>query len=150
MDPEIIFITIGAIIAAACVITTTFLNYKIYVAVRRHTNQIQAFQVQQEAQNEERANVGRLRKSGVTTVYVYLVFLVCYLPETCILWINALKFESRINSVIYMVNLCTVTLVFLNSSPNPLIYCWNMRDIRHNVIDGFRNAAIFMLQLKNA
>ena len=47
-------------------------------------------------------------------------------------------------------NLCTVTLVFLNSSPNPLIYCWNMRNIRHNFIDGFRNAAIFMLQLKNA
>jgi len=107
---------------SACVITTTFLNYKIYVAVRRHAHQIQALQVQQVAQNEEMANDGRLRKSAVTTVYVYLVFLVCYLPQTCMLWINAITLESRINSVINMVNLYTVTLVLFNSSLDPLIY----------------------------
>ena len=129
---------IMAIINAACIITTTFLNYKIYVAVRRHAYQIDALQVHQVAQNDEMANVGRLRKSAITTIYVYLVFLVCYLPVSCTLWINALTSES--NTVVDVIHLYfPATLVFLNSSLNPLIYCWNMREIRHNIVIIFRN-----------
>ena len=131
---------IMAIINAACIITTTFLNYKIYVAVRRHAHQIDALQVHQVAENDEMANVGRLRKSAIATVYVYLVFLVCYLPVSCTLWINALTSES--NTVVDVINLYFLTLVFLNSSLNPLIYCWNMREIRHNIVIIFRNALL--------
>ena len=132
----VVNVTVG-IINAACVITATFFNFKIYVAVQRHANQIQAFQVQQAAQNGGLANVGRLRKTAVTTVSVYLVFLVCYLPISCTLWINTLTFES--NTVLDVIQMYFLTLVFLNSSLNPLIYCWNMRDIRHNIINIFRN-----------
>ena len=73
-----------AIIATGCVLTTTFLNYKIYVALRQHAHQIDALQVQQVALNGERANFGRLKKYAVTTIYVYLMFLICYLPSICI------------------------------------------------------------------
>ena len=53
----------------------------IYLAVRRHTNQIQTLQIhQEEAQNGEMATAARLRKSATGTFYVYLV-LDCYLPE---------------------------------------------------------------------
>ena len=127
-----------AITLAACVITTSFFNYKIYVAARRHADQIQALQVQQAAQNGEMANVGRLRKSAVTTVNVYLVFLVCYLPISCTLLINTLTSES--NTVLDVIQMYFLTLVFLNSSLNLLIYCWNMREIRHNIVIIFRNA----------
>ena len=137
-NPGYIENVIRATIGAACIITTTFLNYKIYVVVRRHANQIQAFQVQQPAQNGEMANVGRLKKSAVTTAYVYLVFLVCYLPKTCTGWITATNPESI--TVISVIDLYFPTLVYLNSSLNPLIYCWKMRHIRHNVINMFRNA----------
>ena len=110
------------------VITATFLNYKIYVAVRRHAHQIHALQVLQRTQNDEKANVGRMRKSGVTSVYVYLTFLVCYLPNICILLIVAVTSEPRF--VITVIHSYTMTLLFLNSSLNPLIYCWKMRHIR--------------------
>ena len=79
---DILKVILG-IVSTACIITITFFNFKIYVAVRRHAHQIQALQLQQAAQNGEMANVGRLKKSAVTTVYVYLVFLVCYLPQIC-------------------------------------------------------------------
>ena len=68
--PENIVDVIEAIVATACVLTTIFLNYKRYVAVRQHTHQIDALQVQQVAQNGERANFGRLRKYAVVTIYV--------------------------------------------------------------------------------
>ena len=67
---------------AVCLITTAVFYWKIYLAIRQHTNQIHALQVQQEAQNGEMANAARLRKSAVGTFYVYLVFLVCYQYQT--------------------------------------------------------------------
>ena len=66
-----------------CLLTTTLLNYKIYVAVRHQANQIQALQVQQEAQNGEMANAARLRKFAFGTFFIYITFMVCYLPNTC-------------------------------------------------------------------
>ena len=46
--------------------------FKIYVAVRRHRNQIQALQVQHVAQNDQIANTARLRESAVGTPFTCL------------------------------------------------------------------------------
>ena len=135
--PVNVIYPIFAIIFLVCLTTAAFLNYKIYMAVRRHAHQIQALQVQQVAQNGEVANVGRERKSAVATIYIYLVFLVCYLPNTCMLLVTAIMSSSLpLNRVIRR---CVLTLVFLNSSLNPLIYCWKMRHIRHAVMEILRN-----------
>ena len=77
---------IFVIIEVVCVASATFFNYKIYLAVRRHKNEIQALQVQQVPQNSEimAHNAERLRKSAISTFYVYLLFLVTYLPKSCI------------------------------------------------------------------
>ena len=68
-------------VVAVCVISTTFFYIKIYLTVRRHTNQIQALQVQVAQNGEVMANSAGLRKSVVATFYVYLVFLACYIPH---------------------------------------------------------------------
>ena len=82
-------------------------------------------------------NARRLKKSAFTAVYVYLVFLICYMPQTC--WrIADGGQESAIPNT--DAGLYFLTLVYLNSSLNPLIYCWKMREIRHNIINIFRNA----------
>ena len=49
---------IFAIIEVACVIAAAFLNYKIYLAVQRHSRQIGALQLQQVAQNVEGRMLG--------------------------------------------------------------------------------------------
>lgn len=49
-----------------------------------HTNQINALQVQQVAQNGEMAIAVRQRKTAVATLFVYVVFLACYLPLSSI------------------------------------------------------------------
>ena len=120
--PRKIVDVIEAIIATACVLTTTLLNYKIYVAVRQHAHQIDTLQVQQVTQNREMTSFGRLRKYAVTTIYVYLIFLFCYSPSICIFWIDTIT-PSGPSTVINLIKVYIKTLVFLNSSPNPLIYC---------------------------
>ena len=124
-----------ATIQVVCLITTAGLYFKIYLAVRHHTNQIHALEVQQEAQNGEMANAARLRKSAVATFYVYLVFLVCYLPDNCTFIAEIISGPS---AAITIMSNYTFTPVLLNSSLNPLIYCWKMRHIRHTIMDTLR------------
>ena len=131
-DKYVVFVFIEVV----CLITVTVLYCKIYLAVRHHANQIHVLQVQQEAQNGEMANAARLRKSAVATFYVYLVFLVCYLPQSFI-YVATVVSGSR-TTTIEGLQCYTGTLVFLNSSLNPLIYCLKMRNLRPAIIDMLR------------
>ena len=130
---------INIVIQIICFALITILYCKIYSTVRRHRNQIQSLQVQQdEGQNREMmANVARLVKLAVGTFYVYLVFLVCYLPAIClnIAAIVSGPSTTQLRHVFYY----TLTIMLLNSSLNPLIYCWKMRHIRHAVINIMQN-----------
>ena len=69
-----------AVIRIVCVLLTTMVYIRIYLVVRRHRNQIQALQVEQETQAGERATSAGLISSAVGVFYVYLMFLICYLP----------------------------------------------------------------------
>ena len=132
---NIIYVVFG-ILAFLCALTVTLLSFKTYSAARGQINQIQVMEltVQQVSQTGEMANVERLRKFAMAAIYVCLVFMVCYLPNMCTLWTIVINSEP-VNIVIQQY---TVTLVFLNSSLNPLIYCWKMRNIRHAVMDILR------------
>ena len=123
------------IILGLCFICTTVVYCIIYFTVRRHTNQIQALQVQV-AQNGEMENVATQRKSVVGTFYIYIVFLVCCLPEYCT---RAAILISEPNTTIFGLFLYSNTLMLINSSLNPVIYCWRMRHIRHAIMDILRN-----------
>ena len=119
---------------------TTVVYIRIYFAARRHKNQIQALQVQEIEENGEIANFARLIRSAVGVFYVYLVFLVCYLP----FFINVAAAAINGPSIsLKRVSLFAWTLLFLNSSLNPLIYGWKMRSIQHAIMDILRNMPWF-------
>ena len=131
-----IFYNTAAICGVICLVVSGVPYCKIYVAVRRHRNQIQALQVQQVAQNGQIANAARLRKSAVSAFYVYLVFLFCYLPQYSGFVVVTISDLSTGAKVFF---LFSTTLLFLNSALNPVIYCWKMRHIRRAVLDILRN-----------
>ena len=133
---NIIYIVFG-ILTFIFALTVTILSFKTYSTARGQINQIQEMElaVQQVTQNGEMANVERLRKFAMAAIYVCLVFMVCYLPNMCILWTIAFTSEP----VTSVIEAYTWTLVFLNSSLNPLIFCWKMRHIRHTVMNILRN-----------
>jgi len=95
--------------------------------------EIQA-QVQQVAQNTSVENLVRLRKSTHSTVWIYLIFCVYYLPNVLIEIIDAVYGYGSASIVLYTLNIYLVTLMFLNSSLNPVIYCWKIRHIRHTML----------------
>ena len=122
------------IIISACIITATFLSAKLYLTLRRHINQIQVPLV---AQNDQGESVQRKRKSAMASLYVYLVFIVCYLPNICVLITIATNSEPRID--VNHLHFYTVTLLFLNSTLNPLIYCWKIKRIQHTIVGTLRH-----------
>ena len=122
----------------ACVIAATFFSVRIYFSVRRHLNQIQVQQLQQASQNGQMASVTRLRKVAIMAVYVCLVVQVCYLPHICSTF--AVAFTSVPNTAVKHLYYYTLTLSFLNSSLNPLIYCWKMKHVRNTIIGLLRKA----------
>ena len=127
-------------IVIVCFISTTFFYCKIYLTVRHLTSQIHTLQVQQASQNVESTlqNTASQRKSAIATFYVYIVFLLCYLPRYSIYFANMVSsHEPSVAEEILIIY--AVALVHLNSSLNPLIYAWKMRPIQHAIMEILRN-----------
>jgi len=129
--PMTIAYLVLAITGILCLVTSGLLFFKIYLTVRRHRNQIHALQARSQI-----ANVARLRKSAVGTFYIYLVFCISYLPNFCSFAVMAI---SEFSTSVKVLVISSITLMFLNSSLNPVVYCWKMRHIRHAILDTLRN-----------
>ena len=127
-------------IVIVCFISATFFYCKIYLTVRHLTNQIHTLQVQQASQNVESTsqNTASQRKSAIATFYVYIVFLLCYLPRYSFYFAHMVSsHEPSVAEEILIIY--AVFLFHLNSSLNPLIYAWKMRPIRHAIMEILRN-----------
>ena len=91
----------------------------IYRIVRRHQRQIQ----QQQENNGNIFRVKRSKKSAANTLLVYILLLCCYTP-----WVFT-SFVKTVPSPTFVYNIIGL-IVLLNSSLNPLLYCWRVREIR--------------------
>ena len=113
-------------IAVSCFVSTAVVYIRLYLVVQRHKNQMETLQMQ------EVQRFASIRNSAIVVFYVYLLYLLCYLPQSILMALNA-NHEPSIAEKRFA--LYTWTLIFLNSSLNPLIYCWKMRHIRHAIMD---------------
>ena len=97
---------------------------KIYLIIRRHQRQIQHQQRQQ--QDNIFSAAKRFKKTALKTFLVCILLVCCYMPYSLVVkiaLIAGLHFPPKVYSI-------TVALIFLNSSINPLLYCWRDREIR--------------------
>ena len=94
----------------------------------------QQVQVPQVQANEGQipVNIARYKKSVSSVLWVQLALVACYAPWgiAVALYINGIE-----NDVTWLV---TETLVYLNSSLNPILYCWKIRAVRQAVKDTIR------------
>lgn len=112
--------------------TTSMTFVRIYLAVRRHRLQIYAQQRTAEGNYKEIVLSKRKFKSAMNILYLYLVFTACYLPYVCTTIIIATTSHGEALKGFFHI---TMTLGFLNSSLNPVIFCWRMREIRVYVLE---------------
>ena len=103
---------------------TTVAYFRVYKVARYHQNQIYN-QFQQ--QTLQAVVLLRERKSSLNVVYIYAVFAACYLPNFCCL---ILKQAGNSSDSVLVAKEITFFFVLLNSSLNPLIYCWRYPEVR--------------------
>ena len=132
-DTHRLTLLIGGVI---CLLLTTAFYIRIYFVARRHKNHIQTLLLQQGEHTGEISKFVSLINSAVGIFYVYLVFLVCYLSYFICLATIRMN-ETGISLKRFF--LFCLTLHYLNSSLNPVIYCWKMRHIRHAIMNILRN-----------
>ena len=77
--------------------------------------------------NSEARQTFREKKSLFTGFVVYIVFLVLRFPHFCVV---ILRLSPRFEASFLVVNHLTLFITLLNSSLNPVIYCWRYREIR--------------------
>ena len=124
-----------SVVAAFGFIVTFVVYTRIYLTVRRHKNLIHSMQVQEVAHSDEIKNFNVLIKSTASIFYVYLLLLICYLPFLiCTAVIRIYGSSIALKQFL----LYSMTLIFLNSSLNPVIYCWKMRHVRHAIVNLLR------------
>ena len=93
---------------------------RIYKVVRYHQNQIHS----QSRMNYQRAKeVLREKKSVINCLFVYVIFLACYVPHLCCS-IPRLFIADNLRMSFLVAQKASLLLVLLNSSINPLVYCW--------------------------
>ena len=120
------------IVTLLCLVTSTFSHTKIFLTLRHHQNQVHDH-VQQPNQTNQ-LNIARYKKAVSTAIWLQLTLVACYLPYGVIvaLWINVPS------SSVYCAWIYTHTLIYLNSSLNPILYCWKIEEVRQAVKDTIR------------
>lgn len=127
---------------AVCLALTTFCYLKIYLTLRRHNNcvrlPLQAANVscQREIASQKSFNFMRYRRSVLNVLYVYGAFVLCSLPLFCILIVIHVR---GLNRTTKMCRFFGSTLIFINCSLNPLLYCWKIREIKRMVLGMLSN-----------
>ena len=119
-DTSIMVIVIMEVVV---LLLTTAAYIRIYTAVRYHQNQIQC---QLPADNRARELL-RQKKSAFNVLFVYIVFVACYLPHFCF---SLLRMAEKTQISFLAATHATTNIILLNSSLNPLVYCWRYREIR--------------------
>ena len=78
-------------------------------------------------------NIARYRKTVSSALWVYFTLVVCYLPAGIVTGLVVIHpGETRAPNLL-LAWVMTFTLSFLNSTLNPVVYCWKITELRETV-----------------
>ena len=123
--------SINIIFSTLSLIISLFSYTKIVLRLRQHQSSVRD-NVQQGHANKGGIplNFERYKRTVVSIALVQLALIACYLPFViCHILYDLNRFPSRFNFLLDV----TVTLLFINSSLNPFLYCWRIKEIRQAV-----------------
>ena len=114
-----------------CLITSLFCYTKIVLRLRQHQSSVRDNAQQGQANTGgSPLNLERYKRTVVSVALLQLALVICYLPFNIF---NSLIHLKGMYTNIYFLYYFTTTLLFLNSSLNPFLYCWRIKEIRQAV-----------------
>ena len=121
-----------------CLVTSLFSYTIILVTLRHNQNQVQNHIGQRQPSQAVALNTARYRKAVYSALWVQVALVVCYLPFFITAVVLASQRGRRMSSSDWLTWQFTGALIYLNSSLNPLLYYWKIREVRQAVKETLR------------
>ena len=123
---KFVFHLVTGIFIAIFLVICTFSYTKIYGIVRQH--QLQIHVQQQTVVNSDIVNnihMARIKKSAINTFIFYIFMVICYFPPVILLSLFGTICKNWKTEWSF-----AITVVHMNSSFNPILCCWRLRELR--------------------
>ena len=131
VQTALISLNIFIVLITLCLLTSIISYSKIYLRLRHHQTQLQE-NLQRQGQppngGEIPLNIARYKKTVSSIAWVQLALLACYLPF-CVLFSLTLHGGPKLEIPLGI----TFSFLYVNSSLNPILYCWKIKDVRQAV-----------------
>ena len=118
------------IVLAFCFVITICAYTKIFMSLRHNQIHVQNHVVQGQSSQVNTLNIARYRKAVHGALWVQVTLVICYLPLFIAV---ALRRQRGMSLSMFLALQFTLTLLYLNSSLNPVLYCWKNREVRQAV-----------------
>ena len=121
------WLILPAITVLVAILITAFCTFKIFKVASRHQRQIRLQNQTMVNMQSRIVDVFKCKKSAITVLYIYGLLLLFYVPFVTVIIVETANGYTRSLKIAYDY---TATVVFINSSLNPAIYCWRVKEIR--------------------
>ena len=132
----------GYLVIPLCLVTSIASYTKIFLKLRHHHQIQKQRHVQQEQPSQPvLLNIERYRKAVFSALWVQCALVVCYLPFSIV---RALVSYSNTASSSFLLFELATTLIYVNSSLNPILYCWKISEVKQAVKETIRDALCYL------
>ena len=74
--------------------------------------------------------MARYKKTVFNALWVHLTLTTCYIPFAVVTTVIAIR---GLGISLFLAEGLTVSFVYLNSTLNPILYCWKIKEVRQAV-----------------
>ena len=113
-----------------CIFASVFSFTMIALKLRQQQAQVQQRGEQEQVNGEEiPLNIARYKKMVHNVAWLQMALIVCYIPLTFVL-LSRIVTQRDEKQFLYF---CAITVLFMNSSVNPILYCWRIGEVKEEV-----------------
>ena len=118
----------GYITISLCLAISIYSYGKIFFTLRKNCQNRIRDHVQ--PSDAYQLNIARYRKAVNSALLLQVTLVICYFPYFTVAFFST---ALGISPAMYLARQVTISLIFLNSSLNPVLYCWKIKDVRNSV-----------------
>ena len=119
---------------AVCLITSAYCYTRTFLRLRHQHTQV-LNNLRQPENQASRIDEIRYRKTVSSSLWLLLALLFCYLPFFLLVSFAFREIENNPSSVLITALTTTALLVYFNSTLNPILYCWRIKEVKRAVKD---------------
>ena len=128
------------IVIPSCSVISIGSYTKIFRTLRHNQARVQDH-VQQQSSQTNALNMVRYRKAVKNALWVQLALAICYVPKFTMFVVRTYRKTYPLHVIV--IDAITNILTYFNSTLNPFLYCWKVKEVRQAVKQTIRQALCF-------